>query len=231
MSFFKQALQPLGYDLSGIAFSALSKTWLLQREYHWQLFMPHLINGVFGPFISVFCQDVRFGDYSISSLGKIQQGAFQRFYAGLQDISSINLTFITSVDNAVLDYFYGWYHLAIDEQGYYYPKNHYKKNIYVALYDRSGVESVRFNMKGVFPKNKPPIGVSYGSEGMLKLNVVLSVDIIEMFSMIGSIRGAVTNVIGSIAKQTKEMLGSVPGGSIANGVVTKAGNVLFGARE
>jgi hypothetical protein len=190
-----RALQPLGYDISGIIFTALSKTWLLQRQYHWQLFMPHTINGVFGPFISSFCQDVRFGNYSMAQSASLRQGAFQRFYAGIQEIDSASLTFITSVDNAVLDYFHGWYHLMIDEDGYYYPKSNYKKQIHVALYDRSGLESVRFNLKGSFPKNKPIVNLSYGTEDMLRLDVNLQIDDVEMFSVIGSVRGAVTDAV------------------------------------
>lgn len=219
-------LQPLGYDLSGYAFTTISKTWVLQRNYHWQLFMPHTINGVFGPMVSSLCRDIRFGDYSIKTLSSLKQGAFQRFYAGLQDIDNANLTLITSVDNAVMDYFYGWYHLAIDQDGYYYPKDNYKKHIIVALYDRSGVESVRFTLKGCFPKNKPRIEVDHEAEDALRLSVILSVDMIDMYSLIGAIRGAITNVVGDVARQTKEMLGGV--GGTASGIISKAGNILFG---
>ena len=191
-------IQPLGFDLSGISFATISKTWMLQRTFNWQLFMPHLINGVYGPLISSFCQDIKFGDYSIQTLGKMQHGAFQRFYAGLQDIDSVSLSFITSVDNAVLDYFYGWYYLMIDKEGYYHPKNNYTKQIYISMYDRSGLESARFTLKGCFPKNKPLIPLSYSSEDVLRLNFNLSVDTIEMTSLVGSIRGAVTNAIGGV---------------------------------
>ena len=102
MGLLKRVLQPLGYDISGITFPTISKTWLLQRQYHWQLFMPHTINGVFGPFISSFCQDVKIGNYGISQISLLRQGAFQRFYAGMQEIETVNLSFITSVDNAVV---------------------------------------------------------------------------------------------------------------------------------
>jgi hypothetical protein len=223
----KKALQPLSYDLSGLAFPALSKTWLLQRQYHWQLFMPHLINGVFGPFVSQFCQEIKFGDYSMSRLSDLRQGAFQRFYAGLQEIDNATFTFITSVDNAVLDYFHGWYHLVVDEEGYYNPKSVYKKHIHVAMYDRTGVESIRFTLKGVFPKIKPVLALSYSGDDVFRFDVVLSVDSVEMFSLIGSVRGAITNTAGNIYSATKEMLGGV-GGLGADGLVTKAGNILFG---
>jgi hypothetical protein len=178
-------------------------------------------------FISSFCQDVKIGNYGVGQITSLRQGAFQRFYSGLQEIDAVTLSFITSVDNAVLDYFHGWYHLMIDEDGFYYPKHNYKKNIHVALYDRSGVESVRFTLKGAFPKTKPGVSLSYKTEDVLRLEVTLQVDMVEMFSLIGSIRGAITNVAGSVLSQTKEMLGSV-GGLGADGVITNAGNILFG---
>lgn len=189
------ALQKLPYDLLGWAFPALTKTWLLQRNYHWQLMMPHNINGVLGHLISPLCQDVRFGDYSLSQLSDIQSGAFQRFYAGAQKIHGVQLSFLMSIDNAIWDFFWGWKCLAVDEEGYYHPKNAYKKNIYVSLYDRTGVESVRFTLKGAFPTTVPKFDVSYGSNDVTKLSVELSVDFVESRSIIGMVRGAITNAV------------------------------------
>jgi len=225
-NFFKKTLQPLGYGLSGIDFAKLSKTWVLQRQFNWQLFMPFYINGVFGPHVSSFCQDIRFADYSINQIESVQHGAFQRFYAGLQNITTVSLTFLSSVDNAALDYFYGWYHSMIDEDGFYYPKENYRKNIYVILYDRSGVESVRFTLKGAFPKNKPTVSLSYRSDDMLKFDISLSVDVVEMFSLIGTVRGVITNVLGNVASKTKEILGSK--GGMSGESISKTGKTLFG---
>jgi len=204
-------VQPLGYDLSGLGFSVLSKTWVLQRQYHWQLFMPHVINGVFGPFVSSFCQDVRIGNYSIRQLSTMQYGAYQRFYAGLQGIQSVALTFVMPVDNSVLDYFHGWYHLMVDPDGYYHPKANYKKQIFVAMYDRSGVESVRLTLQGTFPVNKPTIEASYTADGLLRLGVILSVDEVKTTSLIGTLRSGITNIVGGVARKTAEMLGDVGG--------------------
>lgn len=217
-------IQPLGYDLSGSGHTALSKTWVLQRQYQWHLFMPHLINGVLGPYVSQFCQDIRIGNYGIRQLSIMQYGAFQRFYAGLQGISSVNLTFLTPIDNSVMDYFHGWYNLIIDENGYYHPKDHYKKVIYVSLYDRSGVESVRLILKGTFPVNKPSIEVTYSGGDLLRLGVVLSVDKVEATSLIGKIRSGITNVVGDVARKTVEMLGDA--GGMADGIISSSGNIF-----
>lgn len=214
----------LGFDLSGVGFSGLSKTWMLQRKYNWQLLLPHNINGNIGFFVSQYCQNVRFGDYGISNLSQLKYGAFQRFYAGMQDIDRVTAVFLAPVDNSVLSYFHGWYHLMIDGQGFYYPKNHYKKNMYVAMYDRSYVESVRFELRGAFPIRKPSVDLAYGDEDVLRYTVEFAVDRIEMTSLIGSIREGITSVAGDIASKTVELLGG-PGGTVG-GALTAAGNVI-----
>lgn len=112
----------------------------------------------------------------------------------------------------------------VDESGYYYPKNSYKKQIYIAMYDRSGVESVRLLLKGVFPMNKPSVEASYEGEGLLRLGIVLSVDKVETISLIGSIRSGITNIVGDVARKTVEMLGSA--GGTVQGVVSAAGNIF-----
>lgn len=210
----------LGFDLSGLAFSGLSKTWELQRKFNWQLFLPHTFNGSFGPFLSQHCQDVKIGDYGISDLANMNYGAFQRYYAGQQTIEGTTLTFVSPVDNAVLDYFHGWYEKAIDRYGYYYPKMNYARTIYVALYQRSGLESCRFELRGAFPTGRPSLDLSYADEDMVKFTVNLSVDKVVVSSLIGSIRGAIVGAIGGIAEG---ILGSNPVGQKVGEVITTGG--------
>jgi hypothetical protein len=214
----------LGFDLSGVGFSGLSKTWMLQRKYNWQLLLPHNINGNIGLFVSQYCQDVQFGDYGMSALSQLKYGAFQRFYAGIQEIDRVTAVFLAPVDNSVLSYFHGWYNLMVDSEGYFYPKNHYKKSMYVAMYDRSYVESVRFELKGAFPTRKPFVDLSYGDDDVLRYVVEFAVDRIDMTSLIGSIREGVTSVAGDMASKTVELLGGA-GGTIG-GAVTASGNII-----
>jgi len=218
-------IQPIGFDISGITYSTLSKTWILQRKYQWQLFMPNFINGVLGHLISPYCQDIRFGDYSISSLSTMQYGAFQRFYAGIQTINNVGMTFVMPIDNSVLDYFNGWYELMISKEGYYSPKNRYKKTIYVHYYDRSGVESVRFELKGAFVVQRPVFDPSYGADDLQRISFNVNVDEIKTYSLIGSVRSAIFN--NSVVKDTLASLGSV-GGLLGDSTLTESGNVLFG---
>lgn len=210
----------LPFDFSGIGFKALTRTWMLQRKFLWQLFMPSSINGVQGFLVSQYCQDASFGPYGLSGVTKMQYGAFTRFYSGLQDIKSVTLTFVLPVDNTVIDYFHGWYHLMIDQQGYHHPKMDYAKQIYISLYDRSGIESVKFVMTGAFPTLKPTIDLSYGANDVQYVNVLLSVDNIETWSLTGSIRSAITDLMGG------GIVGEVLGAPATNIITNAVGGAL-----
>jgi len=194
--------QLLKFDIPGVLGSVTTRTWMLQRSYNWQLMMTSSINGIIGPLVSQYCQDVQFGDYSMVEMSKVRYGAFQRFYAGLQDVTSANLTFIVPIDNSVYDYFKEWRRLAIDDLGYYYPKNNYAKRIFVCLYDRTGIQSSQFSIIGAFPKALPKISASYAVENVLRYDVEISFDSVVNESLIGSIRDGITRVAGDILGKT-----------------------------
>jgi len=216
-------LLDLPFDFSGVGFKALTRAWMLQRKYLWQLFMPESIKGVFGHLVSQYCQDASFGPYGLNEVVKMQHGAFVRFYAGLQNIRSVSLTFLMPTDNTVMDYFHGWYNLMIDESGYHHPKNNYAKQIIISLYDRSGIESVKFIMRGVFPIAKPMLNLSYGANEVQYVDVPLSVDNIDMWSLTGSIRSSISGLIGGTvgeilgAPATNVITGAI-GGTVARGL-------------
>ncbi|MBE3139285.1 MAG: hypothetical protein IMZ53_01750 [Thermoplasmata archaeon] len=200
-------MQNIGFDLSSVGGSFLRRTWMLQRTFNWQLIMPFDFKGNIGFLVSQYCQDVNFGDYSITTVSSMRYGAYQRFYAGLQDISTVTLTFLVPVDNSVYDYFYSWSNLIVDAQGHYSPKNVYKKTIFVMMYDRTGIQATKFALKGTFPLNKVAAGLSYGTEGIVTLTMTLSVDTIEPSSFLGDIRSAVTGVVQGVAKGVTGALG------------------------
>ena len=191
-------MQLLKFDIPGVLGGLTTRTWALQRSYNWQLMMPFTIEGVLGVFVSQYCQDVKFGDYSVSELTSVRYGAFQRFYAGIDQIDTVSLQFIMPVDNSVYDFFRFWRELVRSPEGHYRVKREYAKNIYVMTYDRSGIQSGQYLCHGCFPKTIPPITLSYGEDSVLKWGLDLSVDYIETFSLIGSIEQSVVKAIGSI---------------------------------
>lgn len=189
-------MSSFGLDVSGLGYSWARSAWFLQRAYNWSLLMPSNFAGVLGYLVSQFCQDVTFGDYSISELSTMRSGAFQRFYAGLQTIDSVQLLFLVPSDNSVREYFYAWYERMIDKWGYYYPKMNYKRDVYLEFYDQSKIRSVRFRMKGCFPKTHPVEHPSYTDEGILMSQITISVDKIEPVSFISSARSVLSQFLG-----------------------------------
>lgn len=201
-------MQSLGFNISGLGNVLRAKTWHLQRTFSWKLMMHSNFNGVLGYLVSQYCQDISFGDYRISELSTLRYGAFQRFYAGLQSIDSVELTFLIPTDNSVMDYFYGWYDRIIDSEGYYSPKSNYRKDIYLLMYDQSGVESVRFRLTGAFPQGHPKLHPpSYNEDGVLHMTITLSVDSVSPSSLIGSFRKGVMNLLSPITDRAKTFFG------------------------
>jgi hypothetical protein len=203
-------LGKLGFDISGVGAFLTTKIWMLQRTFNWQLLMPHDFEGIVGILVSQYCQDVEFGDYSITEIASLRHGAFERFYAGMQTIDVVTLTFLAPIDNSVTDYFHAWYNKMISEEGFYSPKQEYRRDIYAVLYDRTGIESAKFKLKGAFPISRiPRIRAAYGEDDVLRLSFSLRVDDIEMSSLIGSIREGVTNLLSPVYNQAKGVLGIV----------------------
>jgi hypothetical protein len=173
-------MQKINMDIFGIGSNFLSRMWSPQRAFNWQLLLPNIIGNIDGFNVSQYCQAISFGDYSMDQLSEMRYASKKRFYAGLQSIDAVTLTFVKPILGFVYDYFEEWWKLIIDEDGFYYPKNNYKKTCYVALFDRTGIEVSRFTLKGVFPIARPPMdNLDYANDDIVRLVIKLSVDTIE----------------------------------------------------
>lgn len=199
--------QKLGFDIPGVLSTLTTRIWMLQRTYNWQVILPDNVSDVPGIWVSQYCQDMKFGDYSITEVSALRHGADQRFYAGLREIEKVPMSFILPIDNSVRDYFKGWRKLIKDDDGFFYPKSHYKRDVYVFLFDRSGIQSAKFVLKGCFPSNCPPLSLTYAEDSILKWNTDLFVDYIEESSLIGSVRSAVFGAVGGVINAAKNILG------------------------
>jgi len=189
--------QKVPYDLSGLVGSSSRKFWVLQREYNWQVIMPHDIGGWVGVIVSQFCQSIRFGDYSMEKINEMRYGADKRYYAGLRTVNTVTLSFLVSADSSVVNYFDEWHKLIVDDSGYYHPKVDYARDIYAIMYDRSGIETYMYRLKGCFPKNKPQFNLAYSKADVLTIEMELSVDKVALSTIAGSVINKVaSNIIG-----------------------------------
>jgi len=160
----------------GQAVNLYSKVWRLQRNYNWDFILPDIGMVTSGFLISPYCQNIRFGDYSIDTVSEMRYGAFKTKYAGFFDIQSVVATFLKPVPDTVSSYFYAWRRLIISEDGLFNPKISYAKDAYVFMYDSSGAPTSILKLSGIFPKKFPAYSLSYEREEVTKFEIEFNVD-------------------------------------------------------
>lgn len=175
----------MGMDLYGFGAARITQTWMLQRNYNWQVIFPTTIGGLPGYWISQYCQGISFGDYAFDQVVKLRYGSEQRGYPGDQVIDSVAVTFLSPTDQSVYNYFRFWRNSIVSD-GYYAPKNDYAHDIYAILYD-GNIETNRFRLKGCWPVNLPVQDFTYESEEVIKYKVTLNVDKIETGSELATV--------------------------------------------
>jgi len=153
--------------------------------------------GVLGVVIGKYCQSIRIGNYNISEISEMKSGAFKKFFAGNLDIANPVMTFIAPVPDIVSNYFHTWKEKIVDKQGYYHPSSEYKKNIYVVLYDRTGIPVNMLTLVGTFPKSFPSWNLSYEGQNLVKYEIEFKVDSIRTgLSAFGSFGTDVSKALG-----------------------------------
>ena len=187
----------------------------MQRTYNWDCILPDVWGaGILGIAISKFCQSVNFGEYSIDEIIEMRHGAFKKFFPGNLNISNPKITFVAPIPDVVSFYLHSWKNLIVDKEGFYQVENVYKKNIYIILYDRTGIPANAITLIGAFPKTFPAFNLSYETEDVVKYEIEFKVDNIKTgLNSFSSLIGDASKAIGD--------LGSVPGK-----VIGKIGSIL-----
>lgn len=179
----------------------------VQRVYNWDCIMPDVWgSGVLGIAISKFCQSVSFGNYNIDDIAEMKAAAFKKFFAGVMSVRNPKATFIAPIPDIVSNYFHTWKKLIVDDNGFYHRAGDYKKNIYVVLYDRTGIPANMITLVGAYPKSFPTWDLSYTVEDVVRYDIEFKVDkILTGFSAFGSFGsdakraiGAATSAIGGL---------------------------------
>lgn len=170
----------------------------VQREYNWQLTLPSLGLIVDGLVVGKYCQSINFGQYNISEIIEYCSGAHTQFFPGNITIDTITATFVSPIPDMVQLYFVTWKKRIVDSRGFYSPSNNYKKNVYVVLFDRTGLPSNMIQLKGVFPTKFPVFSLSYESANVLKYTVEFKVDTIHMG--VKAAGGAFVGVLGGASQ-------------------------------
>ena len=169
----------------------------VQRSYNWDFILPSFGLLIDGIAVSKYCQACKFGQYDIDEIAELKVGAHQQFFPKGMHIALVTATFICPVPDIVMMYFVKWKKMIIDSDGFYFPSEKYKKNIYVVLYDRSGIPSNFIQLKGAFPYKFPAYSLNYGEEGLVRYDVEFKVDRIQMgLEALGEMAAGVIGGVG-----------------------------------
>jgi len=155
------------------------------RTYNWDLFMFFSMGYIRGELLSKFCQEIKFGDYSISEMSRLRWGGKLQFFPGVMEIENITATFVVPFPDLVGPFFRAWRRKVIDDQGFYGVKTDYAKSIHVWISNTTYFPAIRLVLKNVFPISVPSFDLSYNNEDVLKYAVTLSVEKVEVGGVIG----------------------------------------------
>lgn len=174
----------------------------IHRTYTWDCIMPDLWGfGVLGIAVSKFCQSVKIGNYDISEISEMKTTSLRKFFAGEMTIPSMTATFIAPVPDIVSNYFHTWKKKIVDDDGYYHKASEYKRNIYIVLYDRTGIPANMITAVGAFPKTFPVWDLNYENEGLVKYNIEFKVDSLKTgLNAFSSFGGDAVKALGETAE-------------------------------
>lgn len=147
----------------------------LQRDYLWEIYLPDIL-GIPGLIIGQLCQDITVGEYSMEELVQMRSGAFRTKYAGFFEIPHVTATFLKPIPEMVSTYFHAWRSLIVSDDGLYYPKSNYAREMTISLFDDNSLPVYNLRMVGVFPKVFPSYKMSYKSESVMEHQIEFNVD-------------------------------------------------------
>jgi len=182
----------------------------VQREYTWGLSLPSLGLLVDGLVVGKYCQSVTLEQYDIAEIDEYKSGATKQFFAGKLDIATVNMTFICPVPDLVQLYFVKWKKQIVSSSGFYNPSNSYKKDIFIILFDRSGIPSNMVQLKNCFPIKFPQYNLTYEGSNVLKYTVDFKVDTIHMgIKAAGNAFAGILGGTSGVSNIFKNIVGSV----------------------
>jgi len=166
------------------------------RKYNWDLFMFFNMGVINGSLLSKFCQDLKFGDYSINALTELRWGGRQQFFPGIMEITRLTATFLVPSPDFVGSFFRAWRRKIVSDDGYYGVKADYARNIHVWIDTTTYFPAVRLILKKAFPLSVPSFDLSYSDEGLLTYTINFSIEKVD----VGGVMGEAGDYIKSLLK-------------------------------
>lgn len=174
----------------------------VQRQYNFEVILPDIWGLlVTGWFVGKYVQGIQFGQYNIEEISELISGPTKQFFPEKLGIAAPKMTIVTPVPDIVTFYLQSWKNLIVDKKGYYQPAEKYKKNIYILLFDRSGIPSNIITLKAAFPTTFPAYSLDYKAEDNVMFDIEFRTDGIEQgLSALGQGLTGLGSAIQALAK-------------------------------
>ena len=149
----------------------------IQRAYNWSIMLPDMTGTIIpGVAVSKYCQAVSLAPYTVSEISELRRGAFKKHFPAKLDIDSVRCIFVAPTPDIITLYFEKWRSLMFDYQGRWNVSSKYKKQMYVFLWDRSGIPVNVIKLTGVFPTKFPALELDYSAEKPVTYHVDFKID-------------------------------------------------------
>lgn len=156
-------------------------------DYNYVVALPSITSDKYGNFAEIVgnrCSSVNI-PFRTFNAEEIQTANQKRYYAGLSEISNVDMEFYEDINMITTIYFLAWqYKIREKHNGNMYntlPSN-YKRHVEVYIIDNAGYLNASFILKGAFPLSVEPIQL--GNEGQnISIRVSLQVDEVDIVGL------------------------------------------------
>lgn len=153
-------------------------------DYNFVVALPSITSVKYGNYAEIVgnrCTSVNI-PFRTFNTEEIQTANEKRFYAGLSEISNLDMEFYEDTNMITTIYFLAWQSKIrqwYKRKSYNAIPSNYKRNIEVYIIDNAGYLNAKFNLIGAFPTSVEPIQL--GNEGQnISIRVSIQIDDVKM---------------------------------------------------
>ena len=153
-------------------------------DYNFVVALPSITSVKYGNYAEIVgnrCTSVNI-PFRTFNAEEIQTANEKRFYAGLSEISNLDMEFYEDTNMITTIYFLAWQskiRQLYKGKSYNAIPSNYKRNIEVYIIDNAGYLNAKFNLIGAFPTSVEPIQL--GNEGQnISIRVSIPIDDVKM---------------------------------------------------
>ena len=156
-------------------------------DYNYVIALPSITSAKYGNYAEIVgnrCSSVNI-PFRTFNAEEIQTANQKRYYAGLSEISNVDMEFYEDINMITTIYFLAWQSKIRQKHNgnkYNTLPSDYKRYVEVYIIDNAGYLNASFILKGAFPLSVEPIQL--GNEGQnISIRVSLQVDEVDIVGL------------------------------------------------